>query len=292
MYDDGAHNDNAAGDGTFGASIPGQTPGNWVRWYIEAASNNTAKSVSYLPAGAEHDVFYYLVTTTAGSSPVVVNEVMSSNTSYMPDNAGDFDDWVELYNTSAAPVDISGYYLTDNLANLNKWTIPNGTVIPGNGYLTFWADEDSSQGWNHMNFKLSAQNEFVWLLNNNLEVLDSVGWSGGLAVDSGYARIPNGTGSFIIKNPTFGYNNQSLSAIASVARAALFTVYPNPAADVLQVMIPDVRASETLEVSNALGQIIFLQAARENNVINTSAWAAGTYLIRYGTEVQKVVVRH
>ncbi len=57
MYDDGQHHDGAAADGLFGAALPGQSAGTWVRFYVEAAAANAAKSVSYLPAGAEHDVF-------------------------------------------------------------------------------------------------------------------------------------------------------------------------------------------------------------------------------------------
>lgn len=61
MFDDGMHDDGAASDGIYGANIPGQTAGTWVRWYVEAASNNSAKSVSYMPAGAEHNVYIYQV---------------------------------------------------------------------------------------------------------------------------------------------------------------------------------------------------------------------------------------
>jgi len=57
MYDDGAHDDGASGDGIFGAQIPGYTAQTFVRYYIEAVADNAARSVSYLPTGAEHDIF-------------------------------------------------------------------------------------------------------------------------------------------------------------------------------------------------------------------------------------------
>lgn len=61
MFDDGKHEDGAANDGLFGAQIPKQNMGAWVRYYVEIAANNAAKSVSYAPAGAEHDVYVYQV---------------------------------------------------------------------------------------------------------------------------------------------------------------------------------------------------------------------------------------
>jgi hypothetical protein len=61
LFDDGKHNDSKANDGIFATQIPKYSAGTWVRFYIEAIASNTAKSVSYAPAGAEHDVFVYRV---------------------------------------------------------------------------------------------------------------------------------------------------------------------------------------------------------------------------------------
>lgn len=61
MFDDGAHNDGAASDGIWGADIPGMSAGTDMRFYIEAVSTDAFHTVSYDPAGAEHDVFYYQV---------------------------------------------------------------------------------------------------------------------------------------------------------------------------------------------------------------------------------------
>lgn len=61
MLDDGLNDDGAAGDGIYGAAIPGQVWGSWGRFYVEAVANNSAKSVSYEPAGAEHNVYAYQI---------------------------------------------------------------------------------------------------------------------------------------------------------------------------------------------------------------------------------------
>ncbi len=94
MFDDGNHNDGAAGDGTFGAAIPAYQASEYVRFYIEAIGNNIAETRSYMPQGAEHDVYIYRVKFAdyAASSDVVINEIMASNNSTIADEYGEFDD--------------------------------------------------------------------------------------------------------------------------------------------------------------------------------------------------------
>ncbi|MBX2966499.1 MAG: CotH kinase family protein [Cyclobacteriaceae bacterium] len=69
---------------------------------------------------------------------VRINEVISSNASIIADEDGDFSDWVELYNSGASPVNLTGYGLTDNASQPFKWTFPDVTIQPGE-YLLVWA---------------------------------------------------------------------------------------------------------------------------------------------------------
>jgi hypothetical protein len=141
-------------------------------------------------------------------SEVVINEVMPVNIMTVTDNYGQFDDWIELYNKSAAETDLSGYYLSDSKNNLSKWQIPPGTFIKGNGYLIIWADKDSTQMGLHTNFKLSSSGEKVVLSKPDLTIIDKVTYPA-QTQEFTYSRIPNGTGSFIWHNPTFDKSNDS-----------------------------------------------------------------------------------
>ena len=47
------------------------------------------------------------------------------------------EDWIELVNTTGAPVDIGGWYLTDKRRDLMQYRIPDGTIIAANGYVVF-----------------------------------------------------------------------------------------------------------------------------------------------------------
>ena len=101
---------------------------------------------------------------------VFINEWMASNLSFNVDPAdGNNDDWFELYNPGSNPVDLTDYYLTDNLANPNQYRIPSGYVIPPHGFLLVWADNQPAQnglspfGDLHVNFSLSAAGEAIAL---------------------------------------------------------------------------------------------------------------------------------
>jgi hypothetical protein len=68
---------------------------------------------------------------------VVINEVMA--------HSHDGTDWIELYNTTDGPINIGGWFLSDNdrdEPNLMKYRIADGTIIDANDYLVFYQDTD------------------------------------------------------------------------------------------------------------------------------------------------------
>jgi spore coat protein CotH len=291
LYDDGAHNDGAAGDGIWGGTIPGFDAGFWVRHYFEAVAADAFGTVCYLPAGAEHDVFVYQVKLDrATDTSVVINEVMAINQSTVTDSAGQFEDWIELYNNGTQAVDLSGYWLTDNAFNLRKWQMPAGTTILPNEYLIIWADEDGGQGDYHCNFKLSASGEDLLLINPAGQLVDEVVF-GQQTADQGYARVPNGTGPFVIQYPTFGANNSPSTGVSSVETPVRLLVYPNPANGYITVAGKN-RNGELVEVYDMVGRAVYSGRMQETLTIDTRSWTAGIYNLRYGSESRKLLIRH
>ena len=290
VFDDGNHGDGAAGDGIFGGTIPGFGNGSYVRFYIEAAADNGPKTVTYMPAGAEHDVFIYQVNISSFvPSEVVINEFMASNDQAVADQNGEFDDWIELFNNSQAAVDLSGWHLTDDINNLAKWTFPQGSIIGSGGYLIVWADEDGSQAGLHANFKLSSAGEQVYLVDPELNIGQEVVF-GQQATDMGYARIPNGTGDFVIKTPTFNWDNESMTAVDEETGAgSRFSIFPNPASGWVTVRM-EFKKPETLTVVNTLGQVFYQNEFSGEMQMDVSNWESGIYFVKFGDGVKKLVV--
>ncbi|MYA15643.1 MAG: lamin tail domain-containing protein, partial [Gammaproteobacteria bacterium] len=133
------------------------------------------------------------------ASPVVINELMASNSTTALDPQGDADDWIELMNTSDATIDLSGMYLSDDRAKAKKWRFPAGTTIAAGGYLLVWADNDTDDSPGlHANFKLSSGGESLVLSDNDTNgntVIDAVDFPA-LGSDLSYGRVPEGSGSF------------------------------------------------------------------------------------------------
>jgi hypothetical protein len=155
-------------DGThYQATIPALNDVGRIEYYVSAT--NTFNKTSFHPFDAPMDTDYFLLNTDP-LPQLRINEFMASNSSCCPDTDGgsqEFDDWVEIYNAGATPVDVGGMYLSDNAANPFKSKIsddaPASTTIEPGGFLILWADEQGSQGPLHMNFKLSAAGEQIGL---------------------------------------------------------------------------------------------------------------------------------
>ncbi len=137
---------------------------------------------------------------------VVINELLPKNTKSGSDQNGEFDDWIEIFNLANEDIDISGFYLSDSKKTPDKWKFPKGTILPKNGYLIVWADEDTLQSGLHSNFKLSTDGENVVLMSPEKELINLVEYPATLFEQS-WARNPNGTGKFKWSQPTFNKSN-------------------------------------------------------------------------------------
>jgi len=231
--------------------------------------------------------------TFSSNTSIVINEIMASNTTTVADNAGEFDDWIELYNKSNVTVDLSGWYITDKTDNLTKYDIPSGTMIDANDYLIIWADEDSSQGPSpvHANFKLSSAGETVMLLDQFVLMVDSVSF-GQQTTDMGYARMPNGTGNFVIQAPTFSSNNEHPVSTNSIEISNDFKMFPNPTKGILNIEIENNQLENSIfEVFDAQGRKVEeINVSSSNFQINASNWSNGLYVLKHNNTVKKLLV--
>ncbi len=167
----------------------------------------------------------------AATNTIVVNELMALNTSTITDPAGEYDDWLELYNTTDNPIPLAGKYLSDNPSNLTKWKFPpDAGSIPARGYMIVWCDEDSGQVGIHTNFKLSGLGEFISLLGEDgSTVIDSFTY-GAQKSDTSYGRVQDGAVNFSFMSATPGSSNSVTSVQENQLSPAGFSLsaYPNP----------------------------------------------------------------
>ena len=67
-------------------------------------------------------------------SQIVINEYSAANMNSTADNYGEFEDWIELYNTGGTDIDITGWYLSDKISNPLK-NVVTGGMVPAGEYL-------------------------------------------------------------------------------------------------------------------------------------------------------------
>jgi len=131
------------------------------------------------------------------NAQLYINEVIPTNDAVLADNYGEYDDIIEIYNAGGSPVNLAGYYLSDDTGDPIQWQIPATnaalTTIPAGGYLIFWADDEIAQGANHLNFKLSGGGESVVLTaSDGATTIDAIPFPAVL-VDYGFGRLPDGS---------------------------------------------------------------------------------------------------
>lgn len=67
-------------------------------------------------------------------SSVVINEALTNSTD-------PFEDAVELLNLTNSPVDIGGWWLSDDRGNIKKYQIPAGTIVPARGHVVLYENQ-------------------------------------------------------------------------------------------------------------------------------------------------------
>ncbi|MGC6428264.1 MAG: CotH kinase family protein [Flavobacteriales bacterium] len=280
MYDNGMNNDGAAGDGTYGVSI--DVLAFDLQYYIYAENQQAG---IFSPERAEHEFHNMAVV-----GDLVINELMASNVSAVVDPSNGFDeydDWVEIYNRGDVEINLNGFNLSDREQTLNKWQFPDITIQPDQ-YLIVWLDgDDQNTEGLHASFKLSASEEALFLSTPNEFIVDAIFYED-LPSDLGYARLSNGSGSFVIQDHTFNANNGQLPATVNIYDSNV-SIYPNPASD---YFIVDFDNAKNLEVVNLLGKSYFKTSnIKPNTIISTSSWPSGIYLIRVDDVVKKLIIQ-
>jgi len=224
------------------------------------------------------------ITLNQNAPTLVINEVMSSNSSTIADEHGDFDDWIELYNYGSAPINLSGLYLSDNNSSPLKWALPNMIIQPGD-FMLVWADSDIAQGLLHTNFNISAGGETIYLFRQSGEVLQHIDQIAlpALPTDYTFGRAQDASLPWtLFWFPTPGASNQGPSDVADFESMDKFlTLYPNPTNGALQLgrVVPFVLTDLS---GRTLAQIT-------SDHIDMSPYAGGTYVLRAEGRSYKII---
>jgi hypothetical protein len=162
-------------------------------------------------------ILYFIFFTTfislvfSQSQEVVINEFLASNSSINIDpDFHSYSDWLEIFNPQNDTVDLSNYFLTDDLNNPAKWQIPEGVSIAPGEFLIFWADgKNVVLNSYHTNFKLSKSGEEIGLFDSTGVLIDKIVYENQIT-DIVFGRQPDGGPDwYFFDGPTPGETNNS-----------------------------------------------------------------------------------
>jgi len=173
---------------------------------------------------------------------VRINELLSA--SVFPET-----DMIELYNPTAGPVDVSGWFISDDFATAAKFVIPPGNIIPAGGFKVF-TEADFNPGGT--GFAFSSDNDEAWLFSADAGG-NLTGYAHGLrfgAAEAGvsFGRHVTSTGEehFVAQwEQTFG----AVNAGPRVRPVVMYEIMYRP----LEIGAGDNSADEFIELLNNVG---------------------------------------
>ncbi|MES2134440.1 MAG: T9SS type A sorting domain-containing protein [Bacteroidota bacterium] len=67
-------------------------------------------------------------------------------------------------------------------------------------------------------------------------------------------------------------------------------IYPNPANDLLYIKSENIKENEKIEIRNMIGELVYESAATGLNELNASSWPLGTYVVKCGSSISKLMI--
>jgi hypothetical protein len=168
-------------------------------------------------------------TLTQSHGALVISEVLASNTAAWLNN-GIFPDAIELLNTGATAIDLTGKSLTDDPAAKAKFVFAAGTTLAPNATLVILADSLTTPGI-HAGFQLDGGGDAVYLYDtaaSGQALLDSVVF-GPQITDFSIGRTGAGLNTWALCTPTIGAaNNTAVATFGAPGSLVINEWFGNP----------------------------------------------------------------
>ena len=142
------------------------------------------------------------------ASPLVINEVCTYNKTARWKGQVGISDWIELKNVSDTTLELSDYYVSDQVDQRLLYRLPEKSLAPGEFFLLMCNTEESLLGAAPlcMEFALDSTADRVYLSRADGELADYVSLRA-IPYNASYGRLPGQNGWFFLPEPSPGSNN-------------------------------------------------------------------------------------
>lgn len=154
-------------------------------------------------------VLYFFKDSFFAPGQLRINEVVTSNKDCLSHELLGSPDFIELYNGSDKPIDLTGYGLSNSAKDSYKYSFPACTLQPGEYLLVFFAGGTGAAEDVPFttDFGLSKDGDMVVLVDANYNMLDIVEIPP-LPSDVSYARAADGSWGYCLLPTPDGINDQ------------------------------------------------------------------------------------
>lgn len=147
---------------------------------------------------------YFHITDVSG---VVINEVYTFSDQSDADNL----DWIELYNTTDADIDLTDVLMWEGGGSEEAWAFPKGSVIKAKSHLVIECDKYALRAdpVHYPAWGLSkGPDEVIVLANSDMKIIDEIALPS-MNENETYGRVEDGAKDWkIFKNGTKGAKNE------------------------------------------------------------------------------------
>lgn len=255
-------------------------------------------------------LFLFLAVAHFSYGQLIINEVLYDPSNNALDGDAnrdgvygqDDDSFVEIYNSSASPFDISGWEIWDDTSSAGtvQYTFPANTLVPAlEAVLVFGGGTPTGTFGNSLT--LNAVNGFNF--NNSGEVIGIKDTSGAWALlfdsdalsnnpNESYTRFPDITGPFLQHSDTTavlfspgtrtdGTPFSNSTGIGENKKENTLNIFPNPVKN--QLNLQGDEKINRLEIFNINGAMVF-SLNKVSNQVDVSSLSNGIYILRVNTE--------
>ena len=196
-------------------------------------------SIGRIPNGGSNWTLNVPTLASANIAAVLGNPLLLRLNEWMANPAPGDVDYFEVFNPNPQPVDVSRFYLTDNLANRIKHQLPALSFlgVGEDAYQEFVADGDDLAGADHVNFSLSQGGEALGLTHSNLTAIDSITF-GPQSAGVSQGRLPDGAAALVNFPTTPTPGNGNFLPLTTVVINELIAHTDLPLEDAVEVHNP------------------------------------------------------
>lgn len=131
----------------------------------------------------------------ADEGTILINEIQVANVDRFVDPSWNYGGWIELYNTGTSQINLRGYWVSDDPANLKKAYVSQSVLLRAGGFANLWFDHHDKYCPSQIAMKLDTEGGTVYLSDRQGRLVASQDYPPAIARSS-WARLSDGAGEW------------------------------------------------------------------------------------------------